>query len=170
MRTWMQKEPKRCPYVGLTLTGATQIDPTTGLVWSCERSRRPGRDLMFPLQLNSSAGCHLWKVSKKHLSLYSSPTIRKRRKASELLQCTTSAVHTSTVRRVFVELLDDEKERLARKTGPDQEHVGWPNKCMYGYGGCECSLASALRADPEGAQFRPRPEQSCIVCACGTGH
>ena len=41
VRTWMQMEVKRCPYIGLTLTRATRIDPTTGLVWSCERSRRP---------------------------------------------------------------------------------------------------------------------------------
>ena len=32
VRTWMQKEPTRCPYVGLTLTRAMRIETTTGLV------------------------------------------------------------------------------------------------------------------------------------------
>ena len=31
-------------------------------------------------------------------------------------------------------------------------------------------LAGKRISDPEGAQFRPRPQQSCIVCASGTGH
>ena len=31
------------------------------------------------------------------------------------------------------------------------------------HGGCECSLAGALRADDEGAQFPPRLRQPCIV-------
>ena len=31
------------------------------------------------------------------------------------------------------------------------------------HGGCEWSWAGALRVDPQGAQFRPRPQQSCIV-------
>ena len=74
--------------------------------------------------------------------------------------------HGIPVRRVFVELPDQEKERLARENGPDLEYVGLLKKCTYGT--VEWSLASALQADPEGAQFRPRPQQPCIVCACGT--
>ena len=41
VRTWMQKEPKRCLCVGLTLTRAMRIDQTAGLDRSCARSRRP---------------------------------------------------------------------------------------------------------------------------------
>ena len=37
------------------------------------------------------------------------------------------------------------------------------------HGGCECSLASVSRADPEGAQFRPWHQQSCIVCDIWNG-
>ena len=36
------------------------------------------------------------------------------------------------MRRVFVELLDEEKERLARENGPDLEYVGLLRRCMYG--------------------------------------
>ena len=35
-------------------------------------------------------------------------------------------------RRVFVELPDEEKERLARESGLDLEFVGLLRKCMYG--------------------------------------
>ena len=41
VKTWVHKEPQQYCYVGLTLTRAMRIDQTTGLVWSCERSRRP---------------------------------------------------------------------------------------------------------------------------------
>ena len=40
--------------------------------------------------------------------------------------------HGVPVRRVFVELLDEEKERLAGENGPDLEHVGLLRRCMYG--------------------------------------
>ena len=40
--------------------------------------------------------------------------------------------HGLPVRRVFVELPDDEKERLARENGPDLEYDGLLRKCMYG--------------------------------------
>ena len=36
------------------------------------------------------------------------------------------------MRRVFVELPDEEKERLARENGPDLEYVGLLRKCMCG--------------------------------------
>ena len=74
--------------------------------------------------------------------------------------------HGIPVRRVFVELLDEKKERLARENGRDLEDVGLLKECTYDT--VEWSLASALRADPAGSQFRPRPQQPCIVCACGT--
>ena len=40
--------------------------------------------------------------------------------------------HVLLVRRVFVEMPDEEKERLTRESGPDLEHVGLLRKCVYG--------------------------------------
>ena len=59
VKTWMQKEPRQCPCVGSTPTRVLRVDQTAGPDWSCERSRRPWRNPMFLLQLNSSAECHL---------------------------------------------------------------------------------------------------------------
>ena len=58
-------------------------------------------------------------------SLSSPPTVKKRRKASEPLQCTTSAgrIPWSTRAKSVCEL-PDEKERLAREKGHDLEYVG----------------------------------------------
>ena len=33
---------------------------------------------------------------------------------------------------MFVELPNEEKERLARENGPDLDYVGLVRKCMYG--------------------------------------
>ena len=49
-----------------------------------------------------------------------------------------------------MELLDEERERLARENGPDLEYVG---------------LLKRYSADPEGAQLRPRLQQSWH-CVC----
>ena len=48
--------------------------------------------------------------------------------------------HGMPVRRVFVELPDEENVRLARENGLDLEYVGLLGKCMYG-----TAVASARR-------------------------
>ena len=58
-----------------------------------------------------------------------------------------SRAHFHVVRRAFVELPDEEKEKLARENGLDLEPVGLLKKVHAWHGGRECSLASALRAD-----------------------
>ena len=123
------------------------------------------------LQPNSSTGCHLWKVLAL-LSLFVSHNQEeaKGKRTLAMYNISRAHFHGAPVRRVCVELLDEEKERLARENGPDLKYTGLLKKVHVRHGGCECSLASALRADPEGAQFRPRPQQSCIIGACGTGH
>ena len=78
-------------------------------------------------------------------------SVKKRRKASEPLVA---------VRRVFVELLVEERERLAREGGPKLENVDCLKRCMYG-SGRQCSLASALRADLERTWLRPKSQTDC---------
>ena len=107
-----------------------RVDQTTGLDWSWERSRRPLRNPMFPLQLNSSAECHLWKCESTPLC--SSLQFKKKRTASEPLQCTTSAVRTAMdyqCAECLWNSLDEEKEMLARGQRHNLEYVGLLRKC-----------------------------------------
>ena len=55
-------------------------------------------------------------------------------KGKGTLACDISRAHFHEVleRRVFVELPDEEKERLPRESGLDLEYVGLLRKCMYG--------------------------------------
>ena len=69
--------------------GSTKLQVSIGR----ERDQEGHEEIsIFLLQLNSSAECHLWKVRKAHCS---SLTVKKKRKAREPWQCTTSAMHIS---------------------------------------------------------------------------
>ena len=61
-------------------------------------------------------------------------TVRKRRRASELLRCTTSTMHTSVEYQCDECLWNSQtrKKRHARENGPDLEYVGVLKKCTYG--------------------------------------
>ena len=82
---------------------------------------------IFLLQLNPSAECHLWKVRKTHCS---SLTVKKKRKAREPWQCTTSAVHISMEYQCEESL--KKFPEITREKGHNLEYVGLLGKCMYG--------------------------------------
>ena len=126
-RTWRQKEPRQFPFVGSTPTRAMRIDQTAGLIWSCERSRSPSRNSRSLPPLNSS--------SSGLLSLFVAHSHGEAKGKQTLAMYDISSAHFHGVplRRLFVELPDDEKEQPASEKGCGQsESVAWLKKCRYG--------------------------------------
>ena len=77
------------------------------------------------LQPNSSTGCHLWKVLAL-LSLFVSHNQEeaKGKRTLAMYDISRAHFHGVPVRRVPVELPDEDKERLALENGPDLENLG----------------------------------------------
>ena len=94
-RTWLQKEPKQCLYVGFDTDKGDADRPNyrSRLVVREIKKAMKKSDVPFAAELFS--GMPLLESVKALFSLWSSPTVRKRRVASEFLRCTTSAVRTS---------------------------------------------------------------------------
>ena len=104
VRTWMKKEPRQCPCVEST--------PTSDAGRPNYRSRL-GREREQGGR-TSSAECHLRRVSQSSRCEREANPCEVRHQPCAL----------PCERRVFVELPDDEKERLARENEHDVEYVG----------------------------------------------
>ena len=110
LRTRMQKEPRQCLRVGSTPTRVMWVDQTSGIRCSL---------CSLALQWNATPE----RCGKP--SLFVSLSVKKRRKASKPLRCTTSAARTSMEYRCDECLWNSptRREKLARENGPDLEYV-----------------------------------------------
>ena len=68
--------------------------------------------------------------------------------------------HGVPVRRLFVELSEEEKERLARENGHDLEYFGWLRKCICG------TVDASARWQSHYAQILKEREFEIFHCSC----
>ena len=111
------------------------------------------------LLLNSSAEGHL-RIVWTHSSLCSLLTARKRRKASEPWQSATSAVSTSMEHQceiLFVQLPDEEKERVAHEEAQTLDSVGLES--------ARVALDAGARWQAHDAQFLKEHEFDSGLCS-----
>ena len=135
--------------------------------------KRAMKRSMFLLQLNSSAEKPPLESVNALLSLFVSYNQEEEKGQRTLAMYDVSRAHFHGVplRRVFVELPNEEQERLARENGPDQANTlaCW-KKCLYGTADASARWQSHYAQILKEHSFAQGLSKSCIGCACGMGH
>ena len=119
----MQKEPRQCLCIGSTPTRVMRVGPNY-------RSRLVVREIKKAMKKSGvPSAAELFSGMPLLESVYAASAKRKRTLA--MFDISRAHFRVAPVQRCFVELPDDEKERLARENGHDLEHVGLQRKCMH---------------------------------------